>query len=89
MPFNHEWTRIHTNKKSRIQSLPMERFERSATGAAGPVAAGGGAEAVENILRRGFANVLRLIPPCGNFSREVVLKTYLRLNPSNSLIQVA
>jgi hypothetical protein len=33
---------------------------RSATVSAGPVAAGGGAEAVENILWRGFANVLRL-----------------------------
>lgn len=28
--------------------------------AEGPVAAGGGTEAVENILRRGLANVLRL-----------------------------
>ena len=31
---------------------------------AGPVATGGWAEAVENILRRGVANVLRLIPLC-------------------------
>ena len=33
---------------------------RSAAVSAGPVAAGGGAEAVENILWRGFANLLRL-----------------------------
>jgi len=39
---------------------PAGAFGRSATVSAGPVAAGGGVEAVEIILRRGFANVLRL-----------------------------
>ena len=41
-------------------SLPTELFGRSAIVSAGPVAVGGWLEAVENILRRGFANVLRL-----------------------------
>lgn len=39
---------------------PDGAFGRSAPVSAGPVAAGGWAEAVENILWRGFANVLRL-----------------------------
>ena len=43
---------------------------RSKAKAEGPVAAGGWAEAVENILRRGFANVLPLIPLCGTQPRS-------------------
>lgn len=39
---------------------PSGAFGRSATVSARPVAAGGWAEAVENIWWRGFANVLRL-----------------------------
>jgi hypothetical protein len=39
---------------------PDGAFGRSTPVSAGPVAAGGWAEAVKNILRRGFANVLRL-----------------------------
>lgn len=49
---------------------PDGAFGRSATVSAGPVAASGWAEAVENILRRGFANVLRLIPLCGTQPRS-------------------
>jgi hypothetical protein len=45
-------------------------FGRSATVSTGPVAAGGGAEVVENIWRRRFANVLRLIPLCGTQPRS-------------------
>ena len=41
---------------------PDGAFGRRATVSAGPVAAGGWAEAVKNILRLGFANVLRLNP---------------------------
>jgi len=46
---------------------------------AGPVAAGGWAEAVENVLRRGFANVLRLIPLGAGHSRA---PTAMRLKHS-------
>ena len=58
---------------------PHGAFGRSATVSAGPVAADGGAEAVENILRRGFANVLRLIPLGAGHSRA---PTATRLQPS-------
>lgn len=50
--------------------VPDGVFGRSATVSAGPVAAGGWAEAVENILWRVFANVLRLIPLCGTQPRS-------------------
>jgi hypothetical protein len=43
---------------------------RSKAKAEGPVAARGWAEAVKNILRRVFANVLRLIPLCGTQPRS-------------------
>ena len=43
---------------------------RSKAQAEGPVAADEGAEAVENILWRGFANVLRLILLCGTQPRS-------------------
>ena len=49
---------------------PDAAFGWSATVSAGPVAAGGWAEVVENILRLGFANVLRLIPLCGTQPRS-------------------
>jgi hypothetical protein len=54
----------------RATVLRRPNFWRSATVSAGPVAAGGGAQAGENILRCGFANVLRLIPLCGTQPRS-------------------
>ena len=44
---------------------PDGAFGRSATVSAGPVAAGGRAEAVENILRRGFAGGRAQAPVAG------------------------